>query len=47
MITDNNLFVQGDIFSFAPGQSLTWYWEQESESKIKEYLNVVNKKILV
>lgn len=47
MITDNNLFVQGDIFSFAPSQSLKWYWEQESESKIKEYLNVVNKKILV
>lgn len=44
MITDNSLFVQGDIFSFAPSQSLKCYGEQESESKIKEYLNVVNKK---
>lgn len=37
MITDDNLFVQGDVFNFAPSQALILYWEQESKSKIKEY----------
>lgn len=44
MITEDNLFVQGYVFSFAPSQPLILYWQQESESKIKEYLNVVNTK---